>query len=239
MPSPRALPTDAGRDVLQAAGAPCLLRLAPGDARRDAAERFVYDTYRALGFCDPSPRQRVEEAEPWRDRSVLHVVTVDGAVAGVARTVTGPWEELPTGAFHPDEPLDVQADPAGGALWVETGSLATKRRCSYPHVARDLIRAAIAEAFAAGAVGSCFIIERTLGRLLERRLGYPVRTVSPARWYMGGEVAAAVVLCDDLRALVDAGTHPDAEHLRGVIAAAGTARHDARMPLQQPTAART
>lgn len=73
------------------------------------AEAFVYGIYRSIGFCEESPRHRVEELARWAPNSRFHaVVDSDGEIIGTARTIFGRYSQLPVGKFrrtdfsHPD-----------------------------------------------------------------------------------------------------------------------------------------
>lgn len=67
----------------------------------DRAERLVYEIYRQSGFCEPSRRGIVEELQPWRERSIFHlVIDEDDEVLATMRSIVGTYETLPIGKFE-------------------------------------------------------------------------------------------------------------------------------------------
>ena len=164
----------------------------PGDPLWDPAERFVYRIFRELGFCAESPREWVEETEPWRGDSTLHVVTDgDGRVAGTCRTMFGSYEELPVGQFEPMIPL------REGTI-CEIGSLAVGRSTRGVGVANELHRIAFQHGILHEADGFCFLIDRWMFDFLASHYGLPVRQLAPTRHFMGGEVVPTVMWMPDM-----------------------------------------
>ena len=154
----------------------------PGDPLWDAAERFVYSMYRVSGFCAESPREWVEESQPWRDGSVLHVITHgDEQILGVARTIVGTYDQLPVGQFEPTVPV-----PQG--LLCEIGSLAVRPDQRGLGVTNELHRRAIHTGVRAGATGFVFLIDQWMFDFFDDYYGAPVRVLAPSRPYMGGDV---------------------------------------------------
>ena len=154
----------------------------PGDRLWDAAERFVYSMFRVSGFCAESPREWVEESQPWRERSKLHVITeADGQVIGVCRTIVGTYDELPVSQFRPTVPV-----PDGPLC--EIGSLAVRPTQRGLGVANELHRIAFQMGIREGVQGFAFLIDQWMFEFFESHYGLPVRALAPAREFMGGEV---------------------------------------------------
>jgi hypothetical protein len=148
----------------------------------DPAERFVYSVFRTSGFCKESPREWVEETQPWRDDSTLHVVTEDdGRVMGVCRTILGEYDDLPVSQFRPQ----IQIKP--GVL-CEIGSLAVRPSQRGLGVANELHRVAFQTGISSGAGGFCFLIDRWMFEFFATHYGLPVRQLAPSRNFMGGDV---------------------------------------------------
>ncbi len=145
------------------------------------AENFVYDVFRVSGFCSESPRRFVEESEPWRRGSRLHVIADDGAPVGVARTILGTYDELPVSQFTPE--IEV---PTG--LLCEIGSLAVKPTQRGLGVANELHRRAFWEGIHSGIEGFCFLIDAWMFDFFRSHYGLPVRAIASPREYMGGRV---------------------------------------------------
>jgi hypothetical protein len=153
----------------------------PGDELWDPAERFVYRIFRVSGFCEPSHREYVEETEPWREQSRLHVITDGPAILGVTRTVIGPYNELPVSQFEPE--IDLPDGPL-----CEIGSLAVKATQRGLGVANELHRRAFWEGIQSDVAGFCFLIDEWMFEFFRSHYGLPVRALAPARPYMGGDV---------------------------------------------------
>jgi hypothetical protein len=153
-----------------------------GDELWDPAERFVYRVFRTSEFCRESPREWVEETEPWRAGSSLHVVTEDdGRIMGVCRTILGEYDDLPVAQFRPEIPV------RAGQL-CEIGSLAVRPSSRGIGVANELHRVAFQAGIVAGAVGFCFLVDRWMFDFFASHYGLPVRQLAPSRRYMGGDV---------------------------------------------------
>ena len=154
----------------------------PDDELWDAAERFVYSVFRVSGFCKESPREWVEETQPWRDDSTLHVVVEDdGRVMGVCRTILGTYDELPVSQFPPQIPI------RSGVL-CEIGSLAVRPSQRGLGVANELHRVAFQAGIRSDAEGFCFLIDQWMFEFFRSHYGLPVRALAPPRAFMGGDV---------------------------------------------------
>jgi hypothetical protein len=159
------------------------------------AEQFVYDVFRTSGFCAESPRRHVEESEPWREGSTLHVITDDGdhgrevgrdgdepgAVVGVVRTILGTFDELPVSRFDP-------AVAVPGGVLCEIGSLAVKSDQRGMGVANELHRAAFLAGIRERCDGFCFLIEEWMFDFFAGVYGLPVRRLAPPSHFMGGDI---------------------------------------------------
>lgn len=153
----------------------------PGGPLWDTAERFVYDVFRVSGFCGESPRGVVEETEPWRAGSRLHVITESSSVVGVARTVIGRYDDLPVSQFDPEVEVP-------GGLLCEIGSLAVRPTQRGLGVANELHRRAFREGFDRGVEGFCFLVDQWMFDFFRDHYGLPVRALAPPRRFMGGDV---------------------------------------------------
>lgn len=147
----------------------------------DPAERFVYSVFRVSGFCRESPRSWVEETEPWRAGSQLHVVTHGEEIHGVARTIVGAYGDLPVSQFEPT--IEVPSGPL-----CEIGSLAVRPSQRGLGVANELHRVAFQFGIRERVDGFCFLIDQWMFEFFQSRYGLPVRALAPPREYMGGIV---------------------------------------------------
>jgi len=147
----------------------------------DQAERFVYRTYRAAGYCDESPRERVEQLQPWNDRSRFYMVVDGDQVVGTSRIIVAPFRQLPVGLFARTDERD--ADPIA-----ELSSLAVDPAARGLDVVVHLCRAVFVEAYRSGANALVFVIDDWMVELLVDSYRLPVRPVGVQRRYMGGDV---------------------------------------------------
>lgn len=148
----------------------------------NSAEQFVYRVFRTSKFCEESPRQWVEETQPWRPGSTLHVITdPDRDVIGVARTIFGTYDELPTSQFRPTIPV-----PSGQLC--EIGSLAVRPTQRGLGVANELHRLAFQFGIRQRVAGFVFLIDQWMFEFFESHYGLPVRALAPPREFMGGMV---------------------------------------------------
>ena len=152
----------------------------------DAAERFVYDEYRAVGYCEESPKGWVEEAEPFRHGSTLHVMLDGEQVVGTIRTMFGPYDELPIGRFGHDIPV-----PSGRLA--EVGSLAVSRDLRGLGVANELHRAAVQQVIASRVPAFCMLVEPWSIEFFRDVYGLPLVQTAPPRDYMGSLTVPAIV----------------------------------------------
>jgi len=180
---------------------------APGTPLGASAERFVYETYRTSGFCAESSRQHVEETEPWRPGSTLHVITSadpagttcpDREVIGAIRTIVGPFYDLPT-ARHVEQRL-----PRGDDTVVcEIGSLAVRPNQRGLGVANELHRMAFLAGFRAGVSGFCFLVEQWMIDFFSEVYGLPVHPLAEAREYMGGPVVPVAMWLPEMLDVIE------------------------------------
>jgi hypothetical protein len=165
--------------------------VAPASDVGEAAERFVYDIYRVSEFCQESPRGWVEETEPWREGSTLHVVMEGDDVLGVVRTILGTYDELPIGQFGPDQP------PPDGTL-CEVASLAVKPDRRGLGVANELHRMTFEFGIRSAANGFCFLVDEWMAQFFQDYYAFPVRQMAPVQPYMGGDIMPIMVRVDEL-----------------------------------------
>jgi len=145
------------------------------------AENFVYRMFRVSEFCQESPRQFVEESEPWRAGSQLHVIADGSDPIGVARTIIGTYDQLPVSQFEPEI-----AVPDGPLC--EIGSLAVQPNQRGLGVANELHRQAFWAGIHRGIEGFCFLIDSWMFDFFRSHYGLPVRALARPRQFMGGEV---------------------------------------------------
>ncbi|HXH56183.1 N-acyl amino acid synthase FeeM domain-containing protein [Iamia sp.] len=156
-----------------------LLRISGGELW-DAAEAFVYDIYRQIGYCEESPRRRVEELPRWNDRSIFHaVIDDDGTVIGTVRTIVGRYSELPVGKFErTDSHL---ADPV-----CELSSLTVRTDVRSTGVIEHLYRAGWLDAFRGRSNAVVALIDEWLFDVFVDTYHLPFTVVGVAQEYMGG-----------------------------------------------------
>ena len=156
--------------------------ISSSDALWDPAERFVYSLFRLSGFCAESPREWVEETQPWRENSRLHVITEgEDLVTGVARTMIGKYEDLPVSQFTPT--IEVPDGPL-----CEIGSLAVRPSQRGLGVANELHRTAFQYGIRQGVQVFVFLIDQWMFEFFETHYGLPVLALAPPREFMGGVV---------------------------------------------------
>ncbi|MEX0767561.1 MAG: GNAT family N-acetyltransferase [Microthrixaceae bacterium] len=158
----------------------------------DRAERFVYALFRLSGFCSESPREWVEETQPWRENSRLHVITeADGLVTGVARTMIGRYQDLPVSQFSPTIEI-----PTG--MLCEIGSLAVRPTQRGLGVANELHRTAFQYGIRQGVQGFVFLIDEWMFKFFESHYGLPVLALAPPQEFMGGVVVPTAMWLPDM-----------------------------------------
>jgi len=153
----------------------------PGGHLWTPAENFVYRMFRVSEFCAESPREFVEETEPWRAGSRLHVITENDDPVGVCRTIIGRYEDLPVSQFEPE--IEV---PSGQLC--EIGSLAVRPSQRGLGVANELHRRAFWDGIHSGIDGFVFLIDSWMFDFFRSHYGLPVRALGRPRSFMGGDV---------------------------------------------------
>jgi hypothetical protein len=151
----------------------------------DRAEQFVYEVYRVSEFCGESPRRWVEESEPYRPGSRLHVLLDADDIVGVIRTFVGTYEQLPIGQFRPEVPVP------DGTL-IEIGSLAVKSSLRGLGVANELHRSAVQDAIRHGVPAFCMLVEPWAIDFFRDVYGVPLVQTAPAEKYMGSLTVPAI-----------------------------------------------
>ncbi|MEZ5310957.1 MAG: GNAT family N-acetyltransferase [Microthrixaceae bacterium] len=157
----------------------------------DQAERLVYKIYREMGFCEPSPRNWVEDFEQYRDGSTFYVVIDDDRVVGAIRTMVGPIGELPIGKF----PLHT-IDPS--MVVCEFGSLAVEQEFRGLGITNALHRCAGQHTFRCGAEAFALAVEPWFLEVYRDLYGIPMVLISDPVHYMGSETLAGVVFLDHM-----------------------------------------
>ncbi|HEU5150260.1 MAG TPA: hypothetical protein VFU19_07170 [Iamia sp.] len=145
------------------------------------AEAFVYDSYREVGFCEPSPRRRVEELARWHDASTFHAVLAeDDSIIGTIRTITGDYDDLPIGKFtrtdfrHPN-PVS------------ELSSLTVRSDVRSTGVIERLYRAGWIAGCRAGTSATVALIDDWLLDVFHQTYRLFFKVVGEAQPHMGGE----------------------------------------------------
>lgn len=156
-----------------------------------AAEHFVYDVYRVSGFCRESSRRVVEETEPWRPGSALHVVRSSDQVLGTVRTLLGSYQQLPIGQF------ETIIDPPAGRL-CEVASLAVKPDRRGMGVANELHRRTFEFGVRQRVDGFCFLVDSWMVQFFEDYYAFPVSRMAPIQEYMGGQIEPIYVPMNQL-----------------------------------------
>jgi hypothetical protein len=143
------------------------------------AEAFVYDIYRQVGYCDESPRHRVEELARWEERSRLHaVMDDDDEVIGVVRTIFGDYEDLPVGQFERTDGSD--PDPV-----CELSSLTVRTDVRSTGVIEHLYRAGWLDAFRHGSTTLVALIDDWLLEVFQGTYRLPFKVIGVGKEYMG------------------------------------------------------
>ncbi|HMU79379.1 MAG TPA: GNAT family N-acetyltransferase [Microthrixaceae bacterium] len=155
------------------------------------AERFVYEIYRVSGFCKESERGVVEETEPWRPGSALHIVRADDQVLGTVRTLLGTYQQLPIGQFEP-----IVTPPTGRLC--EVASLAVKPDRRGMGVANELHRMTFEFGVRQQVEGFCFLVDSWMVTFFEDYYAFPVTRMAPIQDYMGGQIEPIYVPMDQL-----------------------------------------
>lgn len=158
------------------------------------AEHFLYDIYRVSEFCRESPRRMVEETEPWRPGSAMHVVRDGDDVLGLVRTLLGRYEDLPIGQFQTTEPI-----PAG--TYCEVASLAVKPDRRGMGVANELHRMTFEFGVRNHVDGFCFLVDEWMSQFFQDYYAFPIHQMAPLQDYMGGRIVPILVPMSEL--LVD------------------------------------
>jgi GNAT superfamily N-acetyltransferase len=166
--------------------------IAEDDELWDPSERFVYSVFRVSGFCGESPREWVEETQPWRPGSRLHVIADEEMhINGVARTIIGHYDDLPVSQFRPTIPMPDRP-------LCEIGSLAVRPSHRGLGVANELHRAAFQYGIREDVAGFCFLIDEWMFDFFRTYYGLPVRAIAPPREFMGGVVVATAMFLPEM-----------------------------------------
>lgn len=158
-----------------------------------AAEQIEYEVFAAVGFCAVSHSGRASEYDPWRESSSFHVAFApDGSIAGVIRSITGDYSELPVGTF--ERSVAYPLDPV-----TEFASLAvTTQWRGQMGVAETLYRDTWSVAVRRGAKGMVAIGENWLVELLNIGFDFGFVKLGETRTYMGGECFPMGVSLSDI-----------------------------------------
>lgn len=144
------------------------------------AEAFVYGIYHDIGFCEESPRHRVEELARWAPNSRFHaVVDTEGEIIGTVRTIFGLYSELPVGKF--DRTDFSHPDPV-----CELSSLTVRTDLRSTGVIEHLYRAGWLDAFRARSQAVVALIDEWLFEVFVSSYHLPFVVIGEPKDYMGG-----------------------------------------------------
>ena len=156
----------------------------------EAAERFVHDTYVALGYTAPSARRHVEELAPYEGMSTFHAVVDDEhRIIGTIRSIYATYDELPIGKFHPLEGRHPD-------LLCELSSLVVSPTLRSTGVIEHLYRVGWLDAYRLGCSALVAIIDDWLLRTFQDTYRLPFRQLGNGHEYMGGVPVPAVLALD-------------------------------------------
>lgn len=159
-----------------------LVEIDEPDERWAQTERFVYEIYQEAGYCAESSRSYVEELQGWEHLSRLQVVfDEDGMVIGTARSIVGPFRQLPIGKFARLDHED--ADPVA-----ELSALAITPSARGISVVVHLCRAVFVDAWRKRASALMFAIDGWMVDLLADSYALPIRPIGSGEFYMGGDI---------------------------------------------------
>lgn len=157
----------------------------------DEAERLVYRVYRNMGFCDPSPREWVEEFEEYRAGSAFHLVLDEGRVVGAIRTIVGKVDDLPIGRL----PVVTESR----SLQVcEFGSLAVEESYRGLGVTNAIHRQAVHHSFHQGVPAFALAVEPWFVDVYRDLYGIPIQLISEPVHYMGSDTLVGIVFLDKM-----------------------------------------
>lgn len=158
------------------------LELVTGGDAWIAAESFVYERYRRVGYTKPSPHQRVEELARWADRSRFHVVfSDDDRIVGTMRTIPGSFADLPVGQF---ERTDFNnPDPV-----CELSSMVVDESVRSSGVLEHLFRAGWSDATRLGGSSIVALIDVWLLEMMRFHFCMPFVPIGIPHHHMGGDV---------------------------------------------------
>lgn len=155
-----------------------------------AAERFVYDIYRSLGYTAESSRGQVEELARFADRSRFHaVVDDDGTIVGTTRSIFGSYGDLPIGKLTRVNFED--ADPM-----CELSSIVVDPSVRSRGIIEHLYREGWSTGTRMGAKSIAGVGEKWLLDAFRNTYALPFIPVGIPEWYMGGEVIPMIMAND-------------------------------------------
>lgn len=158
------------------------LELVTGGDAWIAAEAFVYERYRRVGYTQPSPHQRVEELARWADRSRFHVVfSDDDRIVGTMRAIPGVFSDLPVGQFERTDFND--PDPV-----CELSSMVVDESVRSSGVLEHLFRAGWSDATRLGASAIVALIDVWLLEMMRFHFAMPFVPIGVPHHHMGGDV---------------------------------------------------
>ncbi|CAN5414553.1 hypothetical protein BH10ACT3_BH10ACT3_09320 [soil metagenome] len=165
--------------------------VAPESDLGDRAERFVYDAYREQGYCRTSPRHWVEEVDPWREGSTLHVVCDGDEILGVLRTIIGTYENLPVSQFARNPGM------REGVL-LDGGSLAVKADYRGIGLATELYRHWLEVGIRNRVEGFLMLMDDGYVDVMHTFYALPTHSFAERKHYMGGDIEPLIVWLDEM-----------------------------------------
>ena len=152
-----------------------------GGDRWMQAEAFLYELYLQLGYCEESPRRRVEEMARWADNSRFHaVIDGDDEIVGTIRTIFGRYHELPVGKFRRTD--FSHEDPV-----CELASLVIRPGDRSTGVIENLYRYGWLDAFRSDATSVVALIDPWLYRVFTDVYAMPFTVIGESHTYMGSD----------------------------------------------------
>lgn len=162
----------------------------------DAAQRYLYETFLELGWCDESPRAVIEEYEHHNPHSTMYVGLDGDRIVGTARATDRAWAETPVVEHLRHEGIDTGPDRPG--VWRDIGGWSLDEDLRGGALGNELWRIVFADGFAAGLTGCCFATHPSVVEFVVALVGEPVELLGPPVLSLGSYVQSAAARHADL-----------------------------------------